>query len=60
MGRTVHRADSHASGNFMILTPAPLEGACIVDPERKEGVRGFFARTRFARAWVVLDFRDRN
>lgn len=29
----------------MILTPTPLEGAYIVDPELKADVRGFFART---------------
>jgi len=29
----------------MILTPTPLEGAYVIDPERKEDTRGFFART---------------
>lgn len=29
----------------MIVTPTPLKGAYIVDPERKEDSRGFFART---------------
>jgi dTDP-4-dehydrorhamnose 3,5-epimerase len=29
----------------MILIPTPLEGAYIIDPERKEDQRGFFART---------------
>jgi dTDP-4-dehydrorhamnose 3,5-epimerase len=29
----------------VILTPTPLEGAYIVDPERNEDFRGFFART---------------
>jgi dTDP-4-dehydrorhamnose 3,5-epimerase len=29
----------------VLLTPTPLEGAYIIDPERKEDTRGFFART---------------
>ena len=29
----------------MILNPTPLQGAYIVDPERKDDSRGFFART---------------
>lgn len=29
----------------MILTPTPLQGAYVIDPERKEDHRGFFART---------------
>ncbi|MBE0568181.1 MAG: dTDP-4-dehydrorhamnose 3,5-epimerase [Deltaproteobacteria bacterium] len=29
----------------MIFTETPLKGACLIDPERKEDHRGFFARS---------------
>jgi dTDP-4-dehydrorhamnose 3,5-epimerase len=45
VGRTIRGADPRADGARLIFTPAPLAGAWLVDLERREDPRGFFART---------------
>jgi dTDP-4-dehydrorhamnose 3,5-epimerase len=45
MGGAVSGADSRAPGDRVRFTPAPLEGAWIVDQERHQDMRGYFART---------------
>ena len=45
MGGAIRSTDPCSSGVFVIFTPTPLQGAYVIDPDRKEDPRGFFART---------------
>lgn len=45
MGRTVRGAYPEGAGAGVIVFKTPLEGAYLIDPERSEDERGFFART---------------
>jgi dTDP-4-dehydrorhamnose 3,5-epimerase len=51
MGRQIHCAHTPGSNLLMIFTPTPLHGAYVIEPERLEDHRGFFART-----WCVREF----
>src|SRR5262249_3900890 len=45
MGRAVCGADSRSRGLRVIFTETRLEGAFVIEPEKLEDERGFFART---------------
>ena len=51
MGREVCRADSRSQGLPVIFRETSLKGAYVIEPERKEDDRGFFART-----WCQREF----
>lgn len=45
MGWAIRRADPGCAGVFVIFTEIELQGAFVIEPERREDARGFFART---------------
>src|SRR5438876_9269889 len=45
MGRTMRRADPRSRDLSVIFIATALKGAFIIEPERREDTRGFFART---------------
>src|ERR1044071_6403496 len=45
MGRPVRGSNSRSESVLMIFTKTPLEGACIIELQRLEDERGFFARS---------------
>ena len=51
VGRAIRRADSGGGGLPVIFTETPLAGAFILELERREDERGFFART-----WCQREF----
>jgi len=51
MGRAICRADPGSEGLFVIFHETTLKGAFVIEPERKEDERGFFART-----WCAEEF----
>lgn len=53
MGRTVRRPDPSRPGDRLIFSETDLRGAFIVEPERIEDERGFFARS-----WCQTEFRE--
>ncbi len=55
MGREVYCSHSSSEGLFLIFTPTKLKGAYLIDPEKLEDERGFFARS-FCRD----DFKERG
>lgn len=55
MGRKICRTDSRGEGLFVIFRETALKGAFVIEPERKEDDRGFFART-----WCAEEFASRG
>ncbi len=55
LGWAVRRAHTRTDGGAVIFTPTPLEGAWLVDLERHEDDRGYFART-----WCAREFADQG
>ena len=53
MGWTLRRADSRGDGLPVIFLPTDLPGAFIVELDRREDDRGYFART-----WCQREFED--
>lgn len=51
MGWKIRRADSGGENIIMIFTPTPLEGLFVIELERIEDDRGFFARS-----WCAEEF----
>lgn len=51
MGRSVCGAYSSGAGLFVIFVPTRLAGAFILEPEKQDDERGFFART-----WCQREF----
>jgi dTDP-4-dehydrorhamnose 3,5-epimerase len=55
MGREVRRVYPRGAGHRMIFTEAAIPGAYVIDPERLEDERGFFART-----WCQREFKTQG
>ena len=55
MGRKVGRPYSGGRGPSVIFVETELPGAYLVEPEKREDERGFFART-----WCEREFREHN
>ena len=55
MGREVCCADSGGQGLPVIFHETALKGAYVIEPERKEDERGFFART-----WCQREFESKG
>jgi dTDP-4-dehydrorhamnose 3,5-epimerase len=53
MERKLYRSDSRSENLPLIFTETKVQGAFIIDLERHEDVRGFFART-----WCEREFAD--
>lgn len=55
MGRSIRGADSRGDGSLVIFSETALKGAWIIDVERLEDERGFFARS-----WCQEEFAARG
>lgn len=55
MGRPIRRAHSRGQGVIVIFAETELPGSYIIEPQRLDDERGFFART-----WCEREFRERG